>query len=221
MSKQFWIVIAVIVLAFAGVAVFSGNKSDKKVSSTTKPTSHIEGPADAKVTLVEYGDYQCPYCLQYFPTLQQVTSTYKDKIKFQFRNFPLTSIHQNAFAAARAAEAADKQGKFWEMHDLLYESRTWVNDTSPSDQFLLLAQTLKLDTTKFQADYKGASVNDLINADLAAGDKLGITGTPTFFVNGKQVDIGNSTDSFKQVIDAELTKQGVSTTTTTSATPAQ
>src|ERR1700733_9956637 len=108
MTKQFWAVLVVIILIFVGIFVFSGNKNNANTStsSSAKPTEHIEGLGKSGVTLVEYGDYECPYCEEYFPVVKQVQQQYNDQIFFQFRNFPLTSIHPNAFAGARAAEAA-------------------------------------------------------------------------------------------------------------------
>lgn len=205
MSKQFLAIIAAIVLVFAGIAVFSGKDEAKVVSSAT-PTSHVKGAGTEDVTLLEYADFECQFCLQYYPTLKQVVAEYGDKIKFQFRHYPLTSIHQNAFAAARAAEAAGMQGKFFEMHDLLYEDRSWVGSSTPTAVFESFAERLELDTAKYKQDFASTSVNNIINADLAAGQKLDVTGTPTYFLNGKKVTINNTLDDFKKVIDAEIAK---------------
>lgn len=229
MSKQFLAVLAAIILIFAGIVIFTGKKSEApstSKSSSNAVTQHYTGNKDAAVTLTEYGDYQCPYCQQYEPTVEQVIEANKDKIRFQFRNFPLVSLHQNAFAAARAAEAADLQGKFWEMHNLLYQTgnwQVWTNSSSPSNNFNQYAQQLGLNTEKFKKDFVSDTVNARINADMAAGNKLGITGTPTFFLNGKQVQIANDVAAFQKVIDAELAKHpakssATSSNTTTTAT---
>src|SRR4051812_25422486 len=107
MSKQFWGVIIVVILVFVGIFSLSGNKSNGSGSSSGGGlTQHIEGQGKDGITLVEYGDYECPYCGQYFPTVKQVQAEFNQQIFFQFRNFPLVSVHQNAFASARAAEAA-------------------------------------------------------------------------------------------------------------------
>ncbi len=108
MSKTFWAVIAIIVVVFGGIIVF--NKQDKASSANAQPTNHVIGSESTGVKLVEYGDFQCPFCGQYFPLVEQVKEKYKDKIIFQFRNLPLISRHQHALAAARAAEAASNQG---------------------------------------------------------------------------------------------------------------
>jgi protein-disulfide isomerase len=217
MSKQFLGVIAAIIVVFVGVAVFSGNKSNSNSSSSSKgtPTNHVIGKGSTGVTLVEYGDYQCPFCGQYYPILKQVQAEFNDQIKFQFRNFPLQSLHRNAFAGARAAEAADSQGKYWEMHDLLYQNQDpagasgWVASSSPlNDYFVGFAKQLNLNVDKFKSDYASDKVNGAINADMAAGNKLGITGTPTFYIDGKKVEISQSLSEFEKVIKAEIAKKG-------------
>lgn len=229
MSKQFWGVIAVIILIFVGIFALNGNSSNgTKNSSTGTLTQHIEGSSTSGVTLVEYGDYQCPFCGQYFPIVKQVQTEFNDKITFQFRNFPLVSVHQNAFAGARAAEAAALQNKFWEMHDTLYETQTqWSSASDPTTLFKQYAQQLRLNVTQFQTDYASSKVNDLINADMAEGNKLQITGTPSFFLDGKQVQIGESVAAFEKVINDEISKKAGSASTsspagsgTTAQTPA-
>ena len=210
MSKQFLAIIAAIIIGFVGIAVYNGNQSKKDgVSSSSKSSvsQHIAGNPNAKVTLLEYGDFQCPYCQQYAATVQQVQEQYKDTVKFQFRNFPLSSIHQNAVAAARAAEAASLQNKFWEMHDLLYSTgnwEVWTKSSDPTPLFTRYAEQLGLNPVKFKTDFSSVQVNDTINADKAAGTKLGIQGTPTFYVNGKEIKINNSVAGFQKELDAAL-----------------
>lgn len=211
MSKQFLAVIAVVILALIGVFAFTGNKSadtSKSGSGSGKPTSHIQGEGKSGVTLVEYGDYQCPFCGQYYPIVKQIQSEFNDQIYFQFRNFPLVSIHQNAFAGARAAEAAAAQGKFWEMHDVLYENqKQWSESSDPTSFFKQYAQLLKLNVAQFQKDYASSAVNNAINADMAAGNKLGVKGTPTFFLNGKQIEVTASPGSFESQIKDAIAKK--------------
>lgn len=206
-------VIAVVVLIFVGIFAFTGhndNKSSGK-SSSTKPTEHIQGQGKSGVTLVEYGDFECPYCGQAYPIIKQAVTNLNDQIYFQFRNFPLQNVHRNAFAASRAAEAAGMQNKFWEMHDALYENQSqWSSLSSPTPYFDKLAQQLGLNTTKFKSDYVSSAVNDLINADIAAGTKLGVQATPTFFLNGKQTDLqynGGAAAAEKIINDAIAQKQ--------------
>ncbi len=212
MSKGFLAVIAVVVLLFVGVFAFSGHKSNsnnKSSSSAGTPTNHVEGKGQSGVTLVEYGDYQCPFCEQYYPVTKQIAAEFNDQITFQFRNFPLINIHQNAFAGARAAEAAAAQGKFWQMHDLLYDNQSqWSDSSNPSQFFQQYAQQLGLNLTQFNKDYSSNKVNNAINADMAAGNKLNIQGTPTFFLNGKQIQTSASAASFEgQIKQAIAQKQ--------------
>lgn len=212
MSKQFWGVIIIVVLTLVGVFVLSGNKSGNsgKSSSSSKGqlTQHIEGQGKSGVTLVEYGDYQCPFCGQYAPTVEQIAAKYNQQIHLQFRNFPLVGTHQNAFASARAAEAAGLQGKFWEMNTLLYANQSqWSTASNAPPIFNQYAQQLGLDLTKFKSDYSSDKVNNLINADMAEGNKLGVSGTPTFFLDGKQVKIDNNVSAFSKLIDAEIAKK--------------
>lgn len=218
MSKGFLGVIVIVILVFAGIVVVSGNKSNtaKGKTSSATLTQHIEGNGKSGVTLVEYGDYECPFCGEYYPTVKQVQAQFNDQIYFQFRNFPLVNIHQNAFAGARAAEAAAMQNQFWQMHDALYETQTqWSSSSSAVAFFNQLAQQLGLNMTKFKADYDSSAVNNLINADVAEGNKLNIQGTPTFFLDGKALDSTQLVDSqskpsaaaFAKVINAEIAKK--------------
>lgn len=206
MSKQFLAIIAVVVVVLIGIFAFTGNKSPdgSKSSGGSTPTNHVEGQGKSGVTLVEYGDYECPYCEQYYPVVKQVQAEFNDQIYFQFRNFPLTSIHQNAFAGARAAEAAGLQGKFWQMHGALYENQNqWAQSSDPTKVFNQYAQQLGLNVTQFKKDYSSTKVNDLINADMAAGNKLGVDATPTFYLDGKKIDVTTSASSFEsQIKDA-------------------
>jgi protein-disulfide isomerase len=222
MSKQFWAVIAVLAVVFVG-AIFINNRSD----STTKgaagtATNHVEGSTSSGVKLLEYGDYQCPACGAFYQTVKDTVAKYQDKIQFQFRNLPLTSLHPNAFAGARAAEAAGLQGKYFEMHDMLYENQSgWTESSTPLNIFSSYAKGLGLNVTQFKADFASSKVNNSINADLAAFDKTGAEkATPTFFLNGKQVSTDKlvdssgqpSVDAFSKVIDAAIAAKTNSTT---------
>lgn len=215
MSKQFWAVLIVIVAVLVGVFAFTG-KEDKSSSGSTKVTAskHITGEGKKGVTLLEYGDFQCPACQQYETVVEQVREKYKSDIYFQFRNFPLTSLHPNAFAAARAAEAANLQGKFWEMHDTLYQTanwQQWTGASAPTSFFNQYAGQLGLDVNKFKEDYASEKVNDIVNADLSEANKLGLTGTPSFFLNGKKLDnVQADLGAFSKLIDAEIAKKASS-----------
>jgi protein-disulfide isomerase len=230
MSKSFWGIVIAVVIVFVGIFALTGSKSDGSNSSSGgTPTNHVEGLGQDQVTLVEYGDYECPYCGQYYPIVKQVQQEFNNQITFQFRNFPLTSLHPNAFAAARAAEAAALQGKFWQMHDTLYVENdlsqqgtaTWISASDPTPFFDQYAQQIGLNVAQFKKDYASTKVNDSINADMSAGNKLNVDATPTFFLDGKQISVGESLASFEAVIKAELAKkagQASSTSTTPAST---
>lgn len=141
---------------------------------------HIEGAADAAVTLVEYGDYECSYCGMAYPIVKALQSALGDRLRFVFRNFPLTDIHPHAEHAAEAAEAAGAQKKFWEMHDALYEHQKSLGDTKIKE----LADSLKLDGTTLLEQVHRQVFADRIEEDFESSVVSGVNGTPTFFING-------------------------------------
>lgn len=209
MDKRFAMILAAIVVVLGGVFWFTKDKSTTKTNgntSTAALSNHVIGANAKKVNLTEYGDFQCPACGAYHPVIKQVIEKYKNDIVFQFRNFPLTSLHQNARAAARAAEAADKQGKYWEMHDVLYEQqKSWETSSNASSVFEGYAAQLGLNIDTYKKDYASNEVNDVINADYNEGQKLNITGTPTFFLQGKKIeDTPRDLDGFSKLIDQAI-----------------
>jgi protein-disulfide isomerase len=215
MDKRFWAIILVIVVIFGGVLFFKN--MHKANAPTVQPTNHIEGKDAKSVTLVEYGDYECPACEEYYPIVKQVVQKYNNDITFQFRNLPLSTIHPNAFAGARAAEAAALQNKFWEMHDALYDNQnSWAQSSNPQQFFNQYAQQLGLNLSQFQKDYSSSRVNDTINADVAAFEKTKADmATPAFFLDGKQIKPDPTVDSFSKLLDAEIVKKNPAPTSTT------
>lgn len=155
---------------------------------------HAQGKQDAPITIVEYGDYQCPYCGDAYPIVKEIEETFGDQINFVFRNFPLQEAHPFAFPAAIAAEAAALQGKFWEMHDALYENQYRLDE----DLFDELAETIGLDIEKFQADSTKAEVKQKVEDDFESGVRSGVNGTPSFYVNGNKFD-GAATDLYQML----------------------
>lgn len=217
MSKQFVAVILAIVVILGGVFFLTNKHNSGSSNSNAQPTNHVEGDASTGVKLVEYGDYECPYCGQFYPIVKQVVDTNKDQIQFQFRNLPLNTVHRNAFAGARAAEAAALQNKFWEMHDLLYQNQDpqgvsgWVASSDPLDQYFVgYAKQLDLNVDQFKTDFASSKINDTINADIAAFKKTGLDeSTPTFFLDGKQIHPGYQASDFQKSINAELQSKGI------------
>lgn len=145
---------------------------------------HIQGPAEAPVTLVEYGDYECPYCRAAYPMIKAITTRLGSKVRFVFRNMPLNEMHPNAELAAEAAEAAGDQGKFWQMHDALYEHQSELGP----DLVRTLAQRLHLDAKRFEDDLASRRFREHVKRDFMSGVRSGVAGTPTFFINGKRYD---------------------------------
>lgn len=214
MSKAFWGVVVAVLVLLGGIfwATSSHNKTDG-TASNVKATQNVQGTSPLGVTFVEYGDFECPFCGQYYPIVKQVAEEYKDRVVFQFRNFPLQGIHKNAFAGARAAEAAAQQGKFWQMHDQLYENQDpsgasgWVASDNPITYFDQFAKTIGLNVSQFDKDYQSDKVNALVNADIAEGNKLKVNATPTFFLDGERIQPGYSAADFEKYINAELAKK--------------
>lgn len=204
MSKTFWAIIAIIILVFAGIVVF--NKKDNPATNTNaEPTNHVVGAGTTGVTLVEYGDFQCPYCSTFYPLIEQVKAKYGDQITFQFRHLPLMQIHPNALAAARAAEAASNQGKFWEMYDLLFQNQSaWSQNSDAKPVFEQYAAQLGLNMPQFRDDAASAATNDTIQADIEEFKKTKEPmSTPTFFLDGKKIS-ATSLEEFSQLIDEAI-----------------
>lgn len=171
-------------------------------------TDYSWGPNSAKVTLVEYGDFQCPACGHYYPMVKQLKNEYKDTVRIIYRNFPLTMAHANAQLAAQAAYAAGKQDKFWEMHDLLFENQEEWGESPEAATFIeRYAQQLGLDVETFKKDAVSSEAAKLVNTQAEGGSNAGVQGTPTFFLNGKQLTNPASYEEFKKLVDTELSLQ--------------
>ena len=145
---------------------------------------HIQGPAHAAVTLVEYGDYECPYCGAAYPIVKELQARMGDRLRFVFRNFPITTSHPHAEQAAEAAEAAAAQGRFWEMHDLLYENQTQLRD----QDLHAYAEKLGIDVGRFDKDLAEHVHAPRVREDFMSGVRSGVNGTPSFYVNGTRHD---------------------------------
>jgi protein-disulfide isomerase len=145
---------------------------------------HIQGPADAPATLVEYGDYECPYCGAAYPIVKQVQERMGDRLRFVFRNFPITTSHPHAEQAAEAAEAADAQGRFWEMHDYLYEHQRHLETAD----LVSYAEALDLDVERFANELAENVHAARVREDFMSGVRSGVNGTPTFYINGVRHD---------------------------------
>jgi len=147
---------------------------------------HAQGNLNADLVIVEYGDYQCPYCGAAYPVLKELMKEFGDQVKFVFRNFPLSEMHQYARPAALAAEAAQLQGKFWEMHDAIYENQEYMNENLFSE----LAEKLGLNVSQFEKDIEKSELAEKVDADFESGIVSGVNGTPSFFINGNKFNGG-------------------------------
>lgn len=175
-------------------------------SILVKPDSSQSGPLDAKVTLVEFGDFQCPACAQTASTIKTLKEEFKGKVNFVFRHYPLPQ-HKNAISAAMASEAAGEQSKFWEMHDVIYANQTeWSESEKAIDFFVKYAKNLSLDTEKFKKALTDEKFKPKILRDEADGGAAQIRYTPTLFINGKIIEGSSSYDILKSGIETELNK---------------
>ena len=154
------------------------------VLPVSEERDHVQGPLDAPVTLVEYGDYECPYCGAAYPIVKEVQARMADRLRFVFRNFPITTSHPHAEHAAEAAEAAAAQGRFWEMHDYLYEHQRQLEDPDLHDY----AEQLGLDVETFDQDLAAHRHAERVREDFMSGVRSGVNGTPTFYINGTRHD---------------------------------
>jgi protein-disulfide isomerase len=230
LNKTAWIVFSVatvgilaLLIALSGSSKLDVSQVDINAIQTASSqngniSDHIFGSQDSTVTLIEYGDFQCPGCGAQHVVTKELVNKYVEQLRFVFRNFPLTSIHPNAKAAAATVEAAGIQGKYWEMHDMVYESQADWSNLSISDRtafFENYASQLNLDVDKFNSDVNGNdsefSVSTKINYDTALGKKAGVDATPSFYLNGIRLssDVWGDKTKFEQAIIDELTKADI------------
>lgn len=205
MTRNTWIIFTAVVVALFGGLVYLSSSDNVDVSDVDatkiQPASeasgniadHTFGNANSKVVLFEYGDFQCPGCKGAVEPIKTITEKYKDQMAFTFRAFPLTSIHANAIAAAATAEVAGFEGKYWEMHDLLYQNQDSWEGASASDRtdlFAGYAKQIGIGETKFKTtlEDRRIDINKKIDFDQALGRKSGVNSTPTFYLNGKKLD---------------------------------
>jgi len=165
---------------------------------------HIQGPIDAPIALVEYGDYECPYCGEAYPIVKAIQERLGDRLCFAFRNFPLVNSHLHAEHAAETAEAAGAQGRFWEMHNLLYE-----NQDALEDEYLArYAATLGLDAERLIKEVLAGTHTARVREDFRSGARLGVNGTPSFFINGVRYDGGTGVEELLTALIERPPRQG-------------
>lgn len=218
------LIVAAVIVA-GGIAIYMSRQGSTAAESldaqggsapsvTVPPPGggRIRGAADAPITLVEYGDYQCPTCGLYHPITQELLQRYPGKLKLEFHHFPLITMHSNAMAAALAAEAAGNQGKFWEMHDQIFEGqKEWGDLRNPNPNaeavFLRYALRLGLDSNKFMQDMRSPAIRDRVLADVTKGNAI-VKGTPTFVLDGQLLTNLPDLQWFVDYIDRKLAATG-------------
>lgn len=197
--KNPWIIISIIALVLFGGAFWYASISAEQNNEGVEVISHIKGNPDGTVTLVEYSDLQCPACASFLPAINEALELYGDSIKFEYRHFPLP-IHPYAIDAAMAAEAAGQQDNFYEYHDLLFENQqVWSTAPAPRIQFLQYAEELGLDIDMFRRHLNASVLRDHINSQFVEGRERGISGTPTFFLNGNRMQITTYQEFLDQI----------------------
>ncbi|HEV2915601.1 MAG TPA: thioredoxin domain-containing protein [Pyrinomonadaceae bacterium] len=216
-----FIIIAVVFLGAlgAGLALYRSARNPSPVASTPTPeqtpnmfesySPHARGGNNAPITLEEYGDYQCPPCGGLAPVLKNVEAEYGQRVRFVFRQYPLP-IHPHALIAAQAAEAAGLQGRFWEMHDRLYENQSkWSGEIDPRPLYINYARDIGLDVDRFINDMNAQQVKSRVASDRLRGNSVGVTGTPTLFINGRMLrPEAMSPEGIRTAIDMMMGKPG-------------
>src|SRR5438067_1934834 len=173
-----------------------------ELAVAVNPSDHDLGPSHAPVTVVEYGDFECPNCKQAAPAVKLLLQRFAGKVRYVYRHFPLEEVHPHALHAALAAEAAGAQGKFWPMHDRLFEGQPHLKDK----QLHGYAERLELDMTRFAADMRHDSYLQRVREHIEGGTRSGVRATPTFFVNGAIQDVSFGLQVLLQKVEAALPK---------------
>jgi len=171
-----------------------------RLTVEVRQRDHQQGPEAAPVTLVEYGDYECPYCGEAYPIVKEIKLRLGDRLRFVFRNFPLTQSHPHAEHAAEAAEAAGAQGKFWQMHDYLFEHQQALDDA----HLVHYAVALQLDEQTFKREMTTHMHANRVREDFLSGVRSGVNGTPTFYINGVRHDASYELETFLAAIEAAM-----------------
>jgi protein-disulfide isomerase len=200
--KNPWIIVGAITVILFGGAIWYSSVSAERNNEGVEVKQHIKGNPEAAVVLVEYSDFQCPACAAFQPFVDEIVTEYGDRLRFEYKHFPLP-IHPSAIPAGVAAEAAGQQGKFFEYHDALFLNQsTWSASVAPQALFVQYAEALDLDMDLFRKHINSTILRDQVRGGMAEGRELGITGTPTFFLNGERMEIATYDDFKAQIVAA-------------------
>lgn len=199
---KFW-TFSLLFIAFSAYisASFAMTKSETLLSSALSPSDNIQGDSQSKVILIEYSDFQCPACANYASMIRDIVKEFQSHMVFAYRNYPLESIHKNSLSSAYAAQASAEQGKFWEMHDMLFENQNeWAELDAPKETFISYAKTLGLDLEKFKQDFESSKVRNKVKNDLNSAKDMKLQSTPSFFLNGQLINNPRSYEQFRTLI---------------------
>ncbi len=214
-----WVIIGIVMVVLIGGSIWYSGQVTKSYNEGVVDMTHIKGNPDVAVRLVKYSDFQCPACAQFSSVVSDVMTAYGGQVAFEYKHFPLIQIHPHAEAAARAAEAAGQQGKFFEFHDLLFANQAeWSRSAAPGTFFVRYAEQLELDTRLFNRHQRSSIIRDKVRAQLMESRELGLTSTPTFFLNGERMVIQTYPDFIEQIeraIGIEVNEDGEAVTAPT------
>lgn len=200
-KEHFWKITGLVAILALGGSIVYSQYAANEANEGVVVEAHVKGNPDAPVKMVEYSDFQCPACKQFVPVVEEILNQYGDQISFEYRHFPLINIHNNAVPAAVAAEAAGQQGKFFEMHDKLFENQTvWANSSVPSRYFEQYAEEIGLDIDLFKTHMNASVITDSIKDSFNEARDKGLTSTPSFFLNGEKMTY-TTFEEFRNLID--------------------
>jgi protein-disulfide isomerase len=201
--KNPWVIIGIIATLLIGGAIWYSAGASEAYNAGVEVKAHLKGNPEATVKLVEYSDFQCPACAQFQPYISEIVEQYGDQLSFEYRHFPLTQIHRLAEPAARAAEAAGQQGKFFEFHDMLFQNQgEWANSTNPAQFFVKYATELGLDMEEFTRHQRSSLLQSKVREQFNEARGLGFTGTPSFVLNGEVMKFETFDEFRNQIINA-------------------
>jgi protein-disulfide isomerase len=202
--KNPWVIVSLIAVVLIGGSVWYSSRVSESNNEGITFSANIKGNQEAAVTLTEYSDFQCPACAAFYFKVEEVLSKYPNDVKLEYKHFPLMSIHPYAEPAARAAEAAAQQGKFFEFADLLFKNQTtWSKSPNPTTVFYKYAEELGLDIELFKRHHNASVVRDRVKEGFNEAVNLGLTGTPTFYLNGEKMEF-ETYEEFDALIEAAV-----------------
>jgi protein-disulfide isomerase len=202
-TKHLWKIITIAVVVLIGASVWYAGAAAERANEGITINDNVKGNPDATVSLVKYSDFQCPACAAAAGVVDDMLTQYGDQVRVEYRHFPLVTIHPHAVAAGAAAEAAGQQGKFWEMHNLLFTNQSvWGNSANPSVYFLQYGEEIGLDMTQFRRQMNASVLTDHVRDGFREARELGFSGTPTFTLNGERMEFSTYQEFIEQIATA-------------------